>query len=189
MKFAYGSSVLLSGQNVTEALMDTSLDTKMGFRRWRMAVNGSKTGILHLPNSHEEFTQIKINRAKFKMSETTKSLVLNVVSEVNYKQHTELSVAKNYAKLAYSPKTLQHQVVHYPTTLVYLYRPDIQPQNPYRVPIWAQKITLQQIFQNNSLRAIFKNRLSPHISTAEVLTGIPPTELFCQSLAVLYHSD
>ena len=30
-------------------------------RRWRMAVDGPKTEILHSTNSHEDFTQIKLN--------------------------------------------------------------------------------------------------------------------------------
>ena len=60
-----------------------------------MAENGSKTKILHLTNSHEDFTQIKLNGENRKFSETTKSLGLNIDSKLNYKQHNEVIVAKD----------------------------------------------------------------------------------------------
>ena len=42
-KFADDSSVLLSGQKITKSLKDTCSDIEMWCRRWRRAVNGSKT--------------------------------------------------------------------------------------------------------------------------------------------------
>ena len=44
----------------------------------------------------------------------------------------------------------------------------------------------QSISQNNILRSIFKNCLTPPIGTVQALTGIPPIYTFCQSLAVKY---
>ena len=71
----------------TESLKDTCLDIEMWCGRWRMDVNGSKTEILSLTNSHEDLTQIKLNGETCKISETTKSLGLNIDSKLNYKQH------------------------------------------------------------------------------------------------------
>ena len=82
-QFADDSSVLLSGQKITKLLKDTCSDIEMWCRHWRMAVNGSKTEILPLTNSHEDFTQIKLNGENCKFSETTKSLGLNIDSKLN----------------------------------------------------------------------------------------------------------
>ena len=55
---------------------------------------------------------------------------------------------------------------------VYLYRSVTQPQVLYGAPLWGQKyIRSLQLFQNKILRSIFKNCLSPLLSTAEALTG------------------
>ena len=93
-EFADDSSVLLSGQKITKSLKDTCSDIEMLCRRWIMAANGSKTEIVPLTTSHEDFTQIKLNGENCKISETTKSLGLNIDSKLNYKEHTEISVAK-----------------------------------------------------------------------------------------------
>ena len=159
----------------------------MWCRRWRMAVNGSKTEILPLTNSHEDFTQIKLNGENCKISETTKSLGLNIDSKLHYKEHTEISVAKATRNWHILRKHCSSKWGITIPTLVYLYRSVIQPQVLYGAPIWAQKnIKTLQLFQNNILRSIFKNCLSPPISTAEALSGIPPIDLFCQSLAVKF---
>ena len=136
-------------------------------------------------NSHEDFTQIKLNEENCKISETTKSLGLNIVSKLNYKEHTGISVAKATRNWHILRKHCSSKWGITIPTLVYLYRSVIQPQVLYGAPIWAQKnIKSLQLFQNNILRLIFKNCLSPPISTAEALSGIPPIDLFCQSLAV-----
>ena len=94
LKFADDSSVLLSGQKTTKLLKDTFSDIEMWCRRWRMAVNGSKNEILHLTNSHEDFTQTKLNRENCKISEITKSLGLNIDSKLNYKNTLKSQVPK-----------------------------------------------------------------------------------------------
>ena len=189
LKVADDSSVLLSGQKISKSLKDTCSDLEMWCRRWRMAVKGSKTKILPLTNSHEDFNQIKLNGENCKTNETTKSFGLNIDSKLNYKEHTEISVAKATRKRNWHILR-KHFNSKWGITIpiiVYLYRSVIQPQVLYGAPIWAQKnIKSLQLFQNNILRLIFKNCLSPPISTAEALTGIPPIDLFCQSLAVKF---
>ena len=71
------SSVLLSEQTIAESLKDTCLDIEKWCRRWIMAVNGSKTNILPLTNSHEDLTQVRLNGENCKISNTTMSLILS----------------------------------------------------------------------------------------------------------------
>ena len=86
--------ILQSGRKITELLKDTCLDIEMWCRRWKLAVNGSKTEILSLTNSHAGLTQIELNGENCKISETTNSLGFNIVFKINCKQHTEISVAE-----------------------------------------------------------------------------------------------
>ena len=114
------------------------------------------------------------------LSETTKTLGPNIDSKLNYKQRTEI-----YAKMAYPTLVLQHRVGHYPS------EPSLSLSICHTAPsfIWStnmgtKNIMSLQLFQNKILRSIFKNCLAPPISTAEALTAIPPSDLFCQGLAV-----
>ena len=92
-----------------------------------------------LTNSHEDFTEIKLNEEKCRTSETTKSLGLNIDSKPNYKQHTEISAVKatrNWQILRKHCSTKWDITI---PTIVYLYRSVIQPQASYGAPKWAQK--------------------------------------------------
>ena len=155
----------------------------MWCRRWRLAVNGSKTEVLPLNFSHEDLIQINLNGENGKNSKTTKSLVLEVDSKLNYKQQTDISVAKATRNWHILRKHCSTKWSFTLLSLVYLYLSVMQPQVLHGAPIWAQKnIKPLQLFQNNFPRSIFKTCLSPPISTAEALTGMPPIDLFCESL-------
>ena len=68
-----------------------------------------------------------------------------------------------------------------------IYKTVIQPQIMYAAPIWRhKKISDLNKFQNNIIRLIFRHCLSPPIAASEVLLGIPPLDLYGDSLDIKF---
>ena len=171
-KFANDSSELLSGQTIIELLKDICLGIKLWSGRWRMAINGSKTNILPFTNSQEDFTQIKLNGEKWKISENTKSLGFIIDSKVNYKQHTDISDAKDTRNWHVLRK---HHSTKWGITSpnqFCLHRSVILPQVLNGAPKWSQKnIKSLPLFQNNIPRSIEKTVSRPLLIPLKLLQG------------------
>ena len=73
------------------------------------------------------------------------------------------------------------------TNQVYLYRTIIVPQALYGAPLWYLKKTHQlRRLQNTVMRKIFKHGPSPSIEACEGLTGLPPIDIYCESIAIKF---
>ena len=61
------------------------------------------------------------------------------------------------------------------------------PQALYGAPLWYHKNTQQlRCLQNNIMRKIFKHGPSASIEACEALTGVPPVDIYCESIAVKF---
>ena len=68
-----------------------------------------------------------------------------------------------------------------------LYKTVILPRIMYAAPIWKHKnISDLNKFQNNIIRSVFRHCLSPPIAASEVLPGIPPLDLYGDSLDIKF---
>ena len=73
------------------------------------------------------------------------------------------------------------------STQVYVYRTNIVPQVLYGAPLWYHKNTHQlRCLQTNVMRKIFKHGPSPSIEACAALTGVPPIDIYCESIAVKF---
>ena len=170
--------------NRTQAAAD---DIKRWCDKWRMAVNGSKTEIvLFNYNSNDPF-EIALNSDICKVKTSTKSSGIIIDKKSNLKEHAEQSVAKAHRIWAAITSKCTNRWCLSLTTQVYLYRIIILPQALYGAPLWYHKNTHQlRRHQNNVMRKIFKNGPSPSIEACEALTGVPPIDIYCESIAVKF---
>ena len=110
-----------------------------------------------------------------------------MTKKTNYKEHANLSVAtalRNWA--AITSKSTKRWCLSL-LTQAYLYPTIIVPQAPYGAPLWYRKNTHQlRRLQNNVMRKIFKHGPSPSIEAYEALTGLPPVDIYCESIATKF---
>ena len=189
-KFADHTALILTADdnlqlaNRKQAAAD---DIKRWCDKWRMAVNGSKTEIvLFNYNSNDPF-EIALNSDICKVKTSTKSLEVIIDKKMKFKEHAEQSVAKAQRNWAAITSKCTNRWCLSLMTQVYLYRTIIMPQALYGAPLWYHKNTHQlRRLQNNVMRKIFKNGPSPSIQACEALTGVPPIDIYCESIAVKF---
>ena len=110
-----------------------------------------------------------------------------MTKKTNFKEHAELSVAKAQRNWAAITSKCTNRWCLSLTTQVYLYRTVIVPQALYGAPLWYHKNTHQlRRLQNNVMRKIFEHGPSPSIEACEALTGVPPIDIHCESIAVKF---
>ena len=132
--------------------------------------------------------EIALNSNICKVKTSTKSLKIIIVNETNFKEHAELSVAKAFMcnSAAITSKYINRWCLSL-TFQVYLYRTIIVPQALYGAPLWYHKNTHQlRRLQNNVMRKIFKHGPSPTFQACEALTGLPPIDVYCESISIKF---
>ena len=155
-----------------------------------MAVNGSKTEIILFNyNSNDPF-EIALTSDICKVKTSTKSLGIIIDNKTNFKEHAGLSVAKAQRNWAAITSKCTNRWCLSLTSQFYLYRTNIVPKAPYGVPLWYHKNTHQlRRLQNSVIRKIFKHGPSPpspSIEACEALTGLPPIDNYCESIAIKF---
>ena len=151
-----------------------------------MAVNGSKTEIVFINyNSNDPF-EIALISDTCKVKTSRKSLGIIIDNKTNFKEHAELSVAKAQRNCSPSTSKCTNRWCLSRTTQVYLYRTIIVPQAVFGAPLWYHKNTHQFRRLRNIVIKIFKHGPSPSIEACEALTGIPPIDIYCKSIAIKF---
>ena len=188
--FADDTALILNADDVLQLANRTQAaadNTERWCDKWRMAVNGSKTEIVLLIYNKKDPFEIAVNFDICKVKTSTKSLGIIIDNKTNFKKHAELSVAKarrNWA--AITSKSTSRWCLSI-TTQVYFYRLIIVPQALYGAPLWYHKNTHQlRCLQNNVMRKIFKHGPSHSIEACEALTGLPPIDIYCESIAIKF---
>ena len=152
-----------------------------------MAVNGSKTEIVSFNYNSKDPSEIAYNSNICKVKTSTKSLAIIIDNKINSKEHAELIVAKAQRNWAAITSKCTNRWCLSLTTQVYLYRSIIVPRALYGAPLWYHKNTHQlRCLQNNVMRKVFKRGPSPSIEACEALTGVPPIDIYCESIAVKF---
>ena len=189
-KFADDTALILTADdtlqlaNRTQAAAD---NIKRWCDKWRMAVNGSKTEIVLFNYISKDPFEIALNSDICKVKTSTKSLGIIIDNKTNFKEHAELSVATAQRNWAAITSKCTNRWCLSLTTQVYLYRTIFVPQVLYGAPLWYHKNTHQlRCLQNNVMRKIFKHGPSPSIEACEALTGVPPIDIYCESIAVKF---
>ena len=115
------------------------------------------------------------------------SLEISIDNKTIFKEHAELSVAKAQRNWAAITSNCTKRWCLSLTTQVYLNRTMIVPQVLYGAPLRYHKTTHQlRCLQNNVMRKIFKHGPSPTFEACEALTGVPPIDIYCESIAVKF---
>ena len=151
---------------------------------WLLVV--PKLRVLFNYNSNDPFEITNFDICKVETSK--KSLGIIIDNKTKFKEHAELSVAKNQRNWAAITSKCTNTWCLSLTTQVILYRTVIVPQALYGAPLWYHKNThLPRLLQNNVKRKIFKHgRPSPSIQACEALTGLPPIYIYCESIPVKF---
>ena len=149
-----------------------------------MAVNGFKTEIVLFNYNSKDPFKIALNSDICKVKTSTKSLGTIIDNKINFKEHAELSVAKaqrNWAAIT-SKCTEMVSISH---------DPSLSLSNNYcaAIPVWCTALVPQnthqlRCLQNNVMRKVFKHGPTPSIVACEALTGVPPIDFYCGSIAV-----
>ena len=189
-KFADDTALILTADDILQLANRTQAAAE-NFKRWcdkwRMAVNGSKTEIVLFNCNGKDPFEIALDSDICKVKTSTKSLGIIIDNKTNFKEHAELSVAKAQRKWAAITSKFTNRWCLSLTTQVYLYLTVFVPQALYGAPLWCHKNTHQlRCLQNNVMRKIFKHGPSTSFEACEALTGVPPIDIYCESIAVKF---
>ena len=189
-KFADDTSVLVTGKNLEDLqvrLNSTYREIVSWCRKWRMVVNGSKTELMLVNGEMSAISLPTRNSDTCALVSSTKSIGLTIDDKLNYHEHLKtvtVKAARNWRIIR--SKYADQWGLSIPT-LILLYKTVILPQVMYAASIWRHKnISGLKKFQNNIIRPIFRHCLSLPIAASEVLQGIPPLDLYGDSLDIKY---
>ena len=148
-------------------------------------VNGSKTELMLLNCEMSAINLPTINSDTCALVSSTKSIGLTVDDKLNYHEHLKTVTVKAARNWRITQSKCAHQWGLSIPTVILLYKTVILPQTKYAAPIWRHKnISDLKRFQNNKLPSIFRHCISPPIAASEVLLGIPPLDLYGDSLDI-----
>ena len=152
-----------------------------------MVINGTKTELLLLNCHANDLRPVLLNGHICTVKSSTKSIGLIIDDNLNYKEHTNSAVAKALNSWrALKSKCAKRWGLDIPTQL-YLYTTVIRPQLLYAQTIWANRnYHAIELFQNRILRSIFNHSMSPKISSCEVISGLPPIDIYCSAIDIKF---
>ena len=189
-KFADDTSVLVTGKNLKDLqvrLNSSCRERELWCRKWRMVVNGSKTELMLLNCEMSAINLPTINSDTCALVSSTKSIGLTIDDKLNYHEHLKTVTVKAARNWRVIRSKCAYKWGRSIPTLILLCKTVILLQIINAAPIWRHKNQSDFYkFQNNISRSIFRHCLAPPIAPSEVQLGIPPLDLYGDSLDIKF---